>query len=486
MISDRKVTYSSGLFGEYSPYYTVINGRVKVYDSLRQLIQDNPSEGFELDPVSVLSLINFSHITGDRTLVKGVSRIPWHSDLHEDGTMTRHPPISHGSVKMDEDAVAEKIIEYMGAQLSNILSKHRTVWLGLSGGYDSRVVAGVLRKVATEDNEIKVLNWGAENTRDTVYARRIAEHYQWEYVYIPISPSTIRSLMTYTVRQGGSEFSPFDYNPLEITPEISDRIAKEDAILFAHYGDTIGRGESLGRHISKNNPKAIANPYLLFNTRCYKDFCRALGYDRSQAWAMDQSGNAEKLVARNELCHEENFLRRVLTKNFPFCNKYDPFANVELVEFIYSLSAECRNDIIYERTLKKLDDFLYDLPWARTGFSFSGRKESDGSVKENFSPMTKDILAYHDEISDRLLNGQLVNANILNRGALEQLFSMWCSDADLPLLISRLNGIELLISEYNLLVESLPESRFSGRVSRWWAHSYGVAKRARRKLKDKL
>ncbi len=77
MISDRKVTYSSGLFGEYSPYYTVINGRAKVYDSLRQLIQDNPSEGFELDPVSVLSLINFSHIAGDRTLVKGVSRIPF-------------------------------------------------------------------------------------------------------------------------------------------------------------------------------------------------------------------------------------------------------------------------------------------------------------------------------------------------------------------------------------------------------------------------
>lgn len=486
MASDRKVIYSSGLFGEYSPYYTIINGRAKVYDSLRQLIQDNPSKGFEFDPVSVLSLINFNHITGDRTLVKGVSRVPWHSDLHEDGTVTRHPPISHGSVKMDEDAVAEKIIEYMGAQLSNILSKHRTVWLGLSGGYDSRVVAGVLRKVATEDNEIKVLNWGAENTRDTVYARRIAEHYQWEYVYIPISPSTIKSMMTYTVRQGGAEFSPFDYNPLEITPAISDRITKEDAVLFAHYGDTIGRGEAQGKHITKQNPKAIGNPYLLFNARCYGRFCRDLDYGRSQAWAMDQSDNAEKLVARNELCHEENFLRRVLTKKFPFCEKYDPFANVELVKFIYSLSADCRNDRIYERTLKKLDSFLYDLPWARTGSSFGGNKESDGSVKENYSPMKKDILAYKDEVGSRLLNGQLVKANIINRGALEQILSVWCSDTDLSQMISRLNGIELLISEYELFVEPLPESRFANAISGWWAYSYGVAKRARKRIKDNL
>jgi len=483
MSGNGKVIYSSGLFGEYSPYYTTINGQAKVYDSLRQLIRETPSKDFELDPISVLSLINFGCIVGDLTLVKEVSRIPWHSDLHEDGKVTRHPPISHGSVKMSEDAVAERMIEYMSTQLSDVLSKHQTVWLGLSGGYDSRVVAGVLAKVATEDNEIKVLNWGPEDTRDTVYARRIADHYNWEYVHVTTCPSTIKSLMSYTVQQGGAEFSPFDYNPLEITPAISDRIAKDDAVLFAHYGDTIGRGESQGEHITKHNPNAICNPYLLFNARCYQESRKALEHERRQAWATDQSGDAEKLVARNELCHEENFLRRVLTKNFPFCKKYDPFANVELVKFIYSLSAECRNDIIYERALKKLDDFLYDLPWARTGASFSGKKESDVSVRENYSPMKMDILAYHDEVSGRLLSGRLVNANILNKGALKQLLSIWRSDANLSLLISRLNGIELLVSEYDILVEPLPEPHFSRLISRWWVWGYDRAKRVKHQVR---
>ena len=225
MSGGTKVIYSSRLFGEYSPYYVNINGQARVYDSLRYLILDNPSKSFELDPISVLSLINFNYIAGDRTLVKDVSRIPWHSALYDDGTVTRYPPIPHGSVKMDEDAVAENLVNYMSDQLREVLSKHKTVWLGLSGGYDSRIVAGVLKKVATLDNEIKVLNWGAVDTRDTVYAKRIADHYQWEYVYVPTTSSTIKLLISYTVRQSAAEFAPFDYNPLEVTPAISDRIS---------------------------------------------------------------------------------------------------------------------------------------------------------------------------------------------------------------------------------------------------------------------
>ena len=89
---------------------------------------------------------------------------------------------------------------------------------------------------------------------------------------------------------------------------------------------------------------------------------------------MDQSGNSEKQFAKNELCHEENFLRKVLTKKFPLCEKYDPFANVELVKFIYSLSSECRNDMVYERVLKKLDDFFTSSRGPEQGYHSVGRR----------------------------------------------------------------------------------------------------------------
>ena len=44
--------------------------------------------------------------------------------------------------------------------------------------------------------------------------------------------------------------------------------------------------------------------------------------------------------------------------------------------------------------------------------------------------MEMDVFQYYVEICDRLLTGRLVNANILNKGALEKLLFIWRSNAN--------------------------------------------------------
>ena len=185
MCRSNSTIYSSGPFGEYSVYYAIIDGRTTIYDTLKEVIEDNHENTWDLDIAAVLSLLNFNYILGDRTLVKNICRVPWHSDVTSEGKVLRRPPIPHDHILLDERAIAKRMYELLCKYLAEyVANRHNIIWLTLSGGYDSRVIAGLLKKVTTNRNEVKVLNWGIPNSRDVVYAKKIAEHYKWEYIYI--------------------------------------------------------------------------------------------------------------------------------------------------------------------------------------------------------------------------------------------------------------------------------------------------------------
>jgi asparagine synthase (glutamine-hydrolysing) len=473
----NKVIYSSRLFGEFSPYCTVEGGTAKIYNTLAEVIEDNPRRKWRLDVAAVLSLLNFNYILGDRTLVENVWRVPWHSDITAGGDVIRRAPIPHDDIVLDAESTAKKAHDLLSKALTeNIVKQHATIWLTLSGGLDSRVVAGILNEVITDTNEVRVLNWGIPNSRDTVYAKRIADRYGWKYMYVPNNPESNISLISYAVEEGGAEISPIDYNPIEVEQSILERISPDDAIIFSHYGDGIGRGEYAGVNIIDMRLKKILNPFFLFNINSYGQFKRTIAGDRALAWITDCSGSAVKQIAIRELNGHENYMRRMLTKRFKYCKKYDPFTDIHLVTFAYSLSPICRNDNIYAHILKRVDRYLYEMCWARTGISFSGAREPDHSLVECQHTKANDLLRLYDRIAGSLMRGMLVHSNIVSKPAMEYILRLWKKKCSFSMVVSKLYIIELLIRKYNLDVPRLSGGVPNRVIGYLGSRFYGLAK----------
>lgn len=485
MVNNNEIIYSSGLFGEYSPYYAIYNGKAKVFELIKDAIKYDSRINYNFDKAAVLSLLNFGYILGDRTLVSEINKVPWHADITLEGDVICRPPIPHNDILLDEEIIAKKMHEILSGYLSkNILQKHSTIWLTLSGGYDSRIAAGLLKQNATSKNEIKVLNWGLPHSLDVVYAKKIAEHYNWEYIHIPYDKKQDVDLIRYTVDESGAEISPMDYNPIETNSSIINKIDPDDAIIFSHYGNSIGTGFYSGQHISKIRLKKIHNPFFLFNTAYYSYYKKIIELDRAKAWANDITKPVMKAVAQNELDMHENYMRRMLTKRFKFCNKYDPFANIDLVKFMYSLSPKCRNIKCYKHLLQNINQFLFDLPWDKTKKSFSGITETNNLFVQNQHNKFHDFLEFYEEMKFKLLKGYLVNNNILNYKTLEYVLSLWEKNIKLSSLISKVYGIELFIEKHNLNVNALKKkSMLSEFKSYCGAKSYNFLKNAKNSFK---
>ncbi|MEM7082342.1 MAG: asparagine synthase-related protein [Pseudomonadota bacterium] len=475
MSDTPRILYQSAKFGESSPY--LVAHSANIVESFPDAVSALSTR--RLDTAAIVSLLNFNYVVGDRTLIKGLSRFPWHSTLTEEGRIERGPPFAHGSTVLSEAAIADVFEDIMGEYVTEIASRHATLWLTLSGGYDSRVIAGLLQKYA-KGNEIRVLNWGHPESRDVCYARDIAGHYGWSFTLVPYDPDKNLDSVYYAVEHAGAEMSPLDYNPLEVDPALLSQLQPDHAILFAHYGDGMGRASYSHRHVTERAPFRVGNPYFLYNVNTLPQQARIVSDDRALAWSTDQSPPGT--IAVNELDMNENYLRRMLTKRFAHCHKYDPFCYPPLAEFVYSLDVVNRTDDVYRHLLKNLDPFLHDYPWARTGVSFSGRVDESGALFRQHSKQ-RDYLKLREMFADLLFDGALCQQGVINASALRSVMSLWPKDLTLSTVVAKLAAIEILVQRYDVEVESETSTPWSRLQNTLGSRAYGTAKRMRQWLR---
>jgi len=121
------------------------------------------------------------------------------------------------------------------------------VGLLLSGGLDSRIVAGIVRQLQIEDeiDDVTAFTWGVEDCRDVYYAREITEKFNWNFRHFPLNAELLRENIRHA-GELGAEFSPLHLHAL---PEIRDQ-ANVDVILAGSYGNSIGRAEYSGNHVT--------------------------------------------------------------------------------------------------------------------------------------------------------------------------------------------------------------------------------------------
>lgn len=446
-----------------------------------------------IQPSSVLSFMKKNYIIGDETMIIGVKKEPWmHKyDIENDDYVECSLPI-HNNLIYSVNDIANKFKCLLLDEARSFLDKKNTVGILLSGGMDSRVVAGILKylqDIGEYNGTVIALTWGIEGTRDVLYAKEIAEKFKWEHIHFSLSAEKLLENISITAHFG-AEFSPLHLHAMNDVAKLNSL----DGILAGSYGDSIGRAEFSGKKVDSItsilnkdfNKFAILNDYINTNYQLdienqvssyYKKFPRQLSWQYNEI---------------EQQCH---YMRRqlgacmnIIDNNIPL---YQMFTAPEVFGYMWSLDSKCRTNYVYEELLKILPGDLLLIPWARDGKIYP----NVGDVLDNHASSHNLYGRWlrnecYDNVQKLLNNDSLDRINLFNPYSLNDLRKNWhkCSNDSADRLderISWLASFSIFINEYNIEVnpDVLPSNEYLEKYKYLLGKGYRYIYRNAKKIK---
>lgn len=369
MNMDGRFKYSNHL-GSFCPFYfRDETGKLVIRSTFEEIISIFPYER-TLDWTAIFSFINKNYIIGDRTLVKGIYRAPWMAYPNEDLTdWCFHALPEHGHLKLTAAEIGKRLYLLLCEEILEYVGNHKRVGILLSGGMDSRIVAGVLNDLI-QDKKVQVdkvvaYTWGNTDSRDYVYSQKIALRLGWEFQHFLVDEKKLWENYLTAARVGA------EYSGIHLHGMVDVSKTKEvDLMLAGSYGDSVGRAEYSGRHVSKV-PKLTEGMKNIGGLIAKLDTEEVL-----KELNTEMQGYYNKFPRRadyqyNEIDYQLHYMRRMLNPCMELIHQQVPlrqvFTHPKVFGFMWSLDPSCRNDEVYVQVLKQFKTNLNDIPWARTG-----------------------------------------------------------------------------------------------------------------------
>lgn len=379
----------------------------------------------ELDKVALVEKACLPYMLGQRTLLKNVERAPWmHSYVNEQWLSESFP--NHDNQNPDVAAFVLKLKNELLNEAADYIGSVNTVGILLSGGMDSRVVAGVVRQLQLNNHHINVvgITWGSSNSRDVIYSQRICQQFGWEFVHFPITPETLRNNF-YVSAKMGAEVSPLHYHAMTQVAELKGI----DVILAGSYGDSVGRAEFSGKHVTNLTsilPKNI-NRLGLIKDELFKEVQQNINEDVE----LPSSYNvAENNLRKYEIEQEYHYMRRMLqscmhvvAEKIPF---YQMFTAPSVFGLMWGLTPDIRDNKWYAKLLELLPGDLLQIPWARTGKLYhlpQGNGDSFDKQYHQYGLWLRTELK--DEMLSALNSPVIRELGVFNNYSLDALASNW-------------------------------------------------------------
>ena len=385
------------------------------------------AESVELDPAAIACKVGLPYLLGNRTLIQNVERAPWVQHLASPGHWELMPLPNHGTQRPDNQKFAARLVRELQAELEFYVEGASTVGILLSGGMDSRVVAGLLRKVQEENPgqfDVVALTWGADGTRDVVYAKRIAAQFGWSIEHFPITPETLRDNIE-LAGKAGAEVSPLH---LHAMPAVAD-LRGIDVILAGSYGDSVGRAEFSGKRVSQLKsvmPRNI-DPFGILKHSLKQSAVTELQRDLRCSNHFRANDSAIRVF---EIEQEMHYMRRMLQScMLHIAHKiplYQMFTAPSVFGLMWQLAPEERGDKWYQLILKDLPGRLLDIPWARTGALYlddSGKQDDFPKSYHSYGKWLREELK--EEVVARVNSDVIRRLGIFNDRGLDRALSVW-------------------------------------------------------------
>ena len=364
-----------------TPFYTE-NG--KVWRNSFWSSVDQCREPLNWDVSSILSLLSFDYACGDRTLLSEVKRSPWLSSLDIEGNLHLGDIPSHGLNRVEPKDFARTMLKLLREEAVAACTGKNEIYILLSGGLDSRIVAGVLSR-AYESGEIKVkptaLSWGLEDCRDVQYAETTAKILGFGFKHIKISSDDLYKNIVEPSKEIACLVAP---NHLHCMSWLKC-LSKDSVVLAGSYGDSIGRAEFSGRHLLELDYLKPMNTFGLLKEELIEPAYIGLKKDFQEL--KNRSGDVEQYVHCEH--QQQGFYMRSLIGHAmntinQYTTLYQMFTAPSVFRYVWSIHPSYRNDLMYAELLELLHPVLARMPWARTNKALKGKTRSmkNSLVKE--------------------------------------------------------------------------------------------------------
>ncbi len=456
--------------GFQNPYYIRNSEESFEIESSFTGIIDKTMAIKKIDPIAIIELFNYNFFLADRTIVQQIYKTPWLAKPNEYCAEWDYKQIStYGDLDIREEDIAKTLFQKICSEIQLYIGNNKKVGILLSGGMDSRMVAGALdyliKKNILSGIKVTCLTWGNNGTRDVMYAKEIAKRLNWDWKHYTVtSNDLIKNIKETSIH--GCEYSPIH---LHAIPQIRDD-NNLDLILAGSYGDSIGRAEYSGVKVKfiKHLYSKIENTGGLFKSTQFKLALNPIYQDFKKYHHLYPRNEP---YMQNELDRQLHYMRRMLNPCFKLLTEkvkfYQVFSHPDVYEYMWSIKHDRRNDLVYKFVLQEFCTKLDDIPWARTGLPY-GQTEGkpDSFSKNHFSHteiFSKEIIL---KVQSALLSQEIKELGIFNTQSLKFLaFFIKYFPPNNPYFIDRvlwLCSLSDMIKRYNIKgIECIKSESFS-------------------------
>lgn len=451
--------------GFHNPYYLRRNDNLIIQPSFERIIEEMPAKERFLDYTAIAEVFSTGYCLGDRTLVRGIKKSPWMAKPNELTKEWEHSDVPHHLERIEtvQDA-ATNFLALLKNELVSYVMDCDNIGLLLTGGMDSRIVAAVLKNLLDDGTltgkTIYTYTWGSEDSRDVIYARKIAELYGWQWKHLVVDVNQMMENYGIAVMKG-CEYTAIH---LHAMPQVG-REGHLNCVLAGSFGDSVGRAEFSG--VKVTNLKRIDEGIKNVGGILRHDFLKLVKEDVENDILQYHTRFPKKLMfQRYEQDQQLHYMRRMLNACMSTIDTevplYQMFTSPDVFGYIWSLDPTVRTDEIYRLVLADIAPELLTIPWARTGLPYP---EVDG--KPDF--YRKKHHDYGKMIRDNFLTG--VEKKIVDN---IEIASMLFDVRSLRNLIRNLNNFPIkgslafeekvlyvgqvisFINDYNINIETLP------------------------------
>lgn len=363
-----------------------------------EAVQHSP-EVLDWDPAAILAILSFCYTSGDRTLLAQIRRKPWLSeiDTHGEVALKNIPP--HGLLGREPLKMAQEMEQLLLTEAKTVCKGRDEIYLLLSGGLDSRIVAGILSRLYQErylKNKPIGITWGMENTRDVVYAREVARLLDFEWQAIPNNQEVLLHNLEMAPEIIAALVPPNHLHNVNWFRNVSSKAL----VLAGSYGDSIGRGEYSGKHLAELGELVPFNAYGLLREEVAAPAISDIWQDFDGLYKRSPAGTPNYVLREHAMqaIYMRNMFGQIMSSINRYCDYYQVFTAPEVYGYMWSIHPVCRNNEMYAELLERLNPELARLPWARTNKALRGRtvgkRENLRDSHHNYSKwISKDI--YH-------------------------------------------------------------------------------------------
>ena len=348
-------------FGSYPLYYAHDKGRFIFAQEVKAILS---VPGFEkhLDLTALADYIYFQTLLGFHTFFEGVRLLPGGSFLRyslPENALQIQPYWDFSKIKpLPVSLHFEEAVEEATALLENAVNKYslknRKIGLFLSGGYDSRIILGLLK---SESRPIVTVTFGQKNCRDVNYAASIAEkkrtrHHFFEFVdgnwvieYTPLHLTLTEGFHSWIHAHGISTLSQVrEFMEVNYSGLWGDDLAFNDVSLYMPQPEIVITSRIYDRMRQKYTWPSISEgeAYYVFNPP-YDRILRHRAFEHLVEVIHSQGSLHPLLLPEAFVCYADahSFMHYV-TFHRSHIEERLPFYDYDYRDFISALPAEYR------------------------------------------------------------------------------------------------------------------------------------------------